>query len=312
VADDPAVEAVCVPLPMGARGWNQSSVDDVLAVRESCGKPFVVLWYGGPALGPHIARLRAAGVLVAQTPSDLGRVVRAMLGPEREPASPAPGGTVGGVVGGADALTLLASAGVDVCPMRVCDDSTSSVRGAADEIGYPVVLKSGDAAVAHRMERGLVAVGLDSAPAVAQSLRDMRGRWAAHGPRTWIVQKMVSGGLELVLTVRDADRLGLFASFGLGGAAVEVLRDVETVPLPCDEPTLRRAASRLRTAELFDGFRGGEPVCFAWLATTLNALGEALRAHGLQEIEINPALVSARAGVVVDALLVEGSRHLDR
>ncbi|WP_261567215.1 acetate--CoA ligase family protein [Frankia gtarii] len=318
VADDPAVEAVCVPLPMGARGWNQSSVDDVLAVRESSRKPFVVLWYGGPALGPHIALLRAAGVLVAQTPSDLGRVVRALLGPAREPtqlvlsgtavpsvlSGTATAGTAGGVVGGADALMLLASAGVDVCPMRVCADATSSVLKAAEEIGYPVVLKSGDAAVAHRTELGLVAVGLGSAPAVAAALSEMRGRWAADGPRPWIVQKMVSGGVELVLTVRDAGPLGVFGSFGLGGAAVEVLRDVESVPLPCDEPTLRRAASRLRTAELFEGFRGGEPVSFAWLATTLNGLGEVLRAHGLAEIEINPALVSARGGVVVDALLI--------
>ncbi len=315
VADDQAVEAVCVPLPMGARGWNQSSVDDILAVRESSRKPFVVLWYGGPALGPHIADLRAAGVLVVQTPSDLGRVVRALLGPEREPtpsgtampsvpSGTATAGIAGGVVGGADALMLLASAGVDICPMRVCADATSSVLKAAEEIGYPVVLKSGDAAVAHRTELGLVAVGLGSAAAVTASLSEMRGRWAADGPRTWIVQKMVSGGLELVLTVRDAGQLGVFGSFGLGGAAVEVLRDVESVPLPCDEPTLRRAASRLRTAELLEGFRGGEPASFAWLATTLNALGEVLRAHGLAEIEINPALVSARGGVVVDALLI--------
>jgi acetate---CoA ligase (ADP-forming) len=311
VADDPGVEAVCVPLPMGARGWNQVSVEDILAVRASSGKPFVVLWYGGAAIAPYVAQLRTAGVLVAQTPSDLGRVVRALLGPERaapEPiAAPPPAAVAApaaGVAGGAAALTLLESAGVDVCAMRVCDDGPTSVLEAAEEIGYPVVLKSGDAGVAHRLELGLVAVGVASAGALADALADMRRGWVPDGPRTWIVQRMVSAGVELVLTVRDADRLGVFGSVGLGGAAVEVLRDVESVPLPCDAATLGAAVARLRMAELLQGYRGSEPVDLGWVTKTLNALGEVLRAHGLREIEVNPALVSASGGVVVDALLV--------
>jgi acetate---CoA ligase (ADP-forming) len=325
VADDESVEAVCVPLPMGARGWNQTSVDDILAVRESSGKPFVVLWYGGGSLAPYIAALRAAGVLVVQTPSDLGRVVRALLGPERQPppaadgenAAETAGETAGetaaaaGVTGGAAALALLASAGVDVCPMRVCDDGPAAVLEAAADLGFPVVVKSGGARVAHRLELGLVAVGLTSAAAVEDALREMRRRWTPDGPRTWIVQRMVTGGLEIVLTVRDADRLGVFGSVGLGGGAVEVLRDVESVPLPCDLATVSAAVARLRTAELFGGYRGSAPVDLGWVAATLNALGDALAAHGLVEIEVNPALVSADGGVVVDALLAAAPPDVD-
>lgn len=307
VAADPAVAAVCVPLPMGARGWNQVSVDDVLAVREESGKPFVVLWYGGLALRPYIEQLRSRGVLVAEKPSDLGRLVGALLGPERELA-PTAGHGVGVLpsIGGAQALQILERAGLDVATMRLVSGA-DEVAKAADEVGYPVVVKSGDAGVAHRLELGLVTVGLRGEDAVSEAFAQMSAKASAAGladPHPWLVQHMVTRGLELVLTVRDAGALGVFGSVGLGGVAVEVLRDVESVPLPCDLATLERALRRLRTAELFFGFRGAEPLDIAWVHRTLHQLAEVVAQQCLVELEVNPALVGGSAGTVVDALLI--------
>ncbi|WP_157180379.1 acetate--CoA ligase family protein [Protofrankia coriariae] len=312
VAADPAVEALCVPFPMGARGWNQQSVDDVLRVMDESGKPFVVLWYGGYALRPYIEQLRARGVLVAEKPSDLGRLVRALLGPERTTAGEAAVAdhrTAGSpsAKGGAAALQRLAEQGVDVVAMRVLGDDPAAVAKAAAELGYPVVLKIGDEDVAHRTELGLVAVGLRSEDAVVSALGVMReraGKEGVQGTRQWLLQAMATGGVELVLTVRNAGRLGVFGSIGLGGAAVEVLRDVESVPLPCDEETLRRALSRLRTADLFFGFRGSDPVDLGWVHHTLHRMADLLHTARLREIEVNPALVGGGGGVVVDALFV--------
>jgi acyl-CoA synthetase (NDP forming) len=309
VADDPAVQAVCFPIPMGARGWNQVSVDDVLSVLDSSGKPFVVLWYGGPALRPYIDQLRARGVLVAEKPSDLGRLVGALLGPEQNltPAAEHTSVPAGGMSrGGADALQILEDSGVDVAPMRTCIDPAELTK-AADEVGYPVVLKSGHAAVAHRLELGLVEVGLPDEQRLTGAFEAMAAKAAAAGlsdPHPWLVQKMISGGVELVLTVRDADQLGVFGSVGLGGAAVEVLRDVESVPLPCDLATLDRALRRLRTAQLLYGYRGRPALDLDWVHRTLHQLADVLQTHGFREIEVNPALVGAEGGVVVDALLV--------
>lgn len=303
VAVDPGVEAVCVPLPMGARGWNQRSVEDVLTVRAESGKPFVVLWYGGTALAPYIAQLRAAGVLVAEKPSDLGRQVGALLGPERPvsrgssagaPAEPSTS------LGGAAALRLLADAGVDVAPMRVADGADAAAA-AAVELGFPVVVKIGDADVAHRTELGLVRVGLRSGEEVLAAVEDMATRGPGPNP-SWLVQAMARGGIELVLTIRDAGPLGVFGSVGIGGTAVEVLRDVESVPLPCEAETLDRALRRLRTAELLQGFRGSAPVDVAWVHRTLHALADVLRAQGWAELEVNPAFVTGAGGTVVDAL----------
>nr|WP_272937662.1 acetate--CoA ligase family protein [Mycolicibacterium moriokaense] len=290
---------------MGARGWNAQSVADILAVGHDTGKPCIVLWYGGRAVDPYIKELRAAGVLVAQSPSDLGRLVRALLGPERvlEP-DPAPDGEPAGhaiTVGGAQALHLLADYGLDVAPMTLCD--SSSAPRAAEELGYPVVVKSADEDITHRTELGLVAINLSNADQVGQAVARMAARREVPDP-TWLVQKMVTAGVELILTVRTADDLGVFGTVGIGGAAVEVHRDVEHVPLPCDPDTLHKALTRLRLAELLFGFRGSEPVDESWIGDTLNRMAALLTEQGLAEIEVNPAIVDKSGGTIVDALCV--------
>ena len=312
VAADPVVEAMCMPLPMGAHGWNQYSVDYVLDVRRESGKPFVVLWYGGDTVAPYVSTLRANGVLVAERPSDLGRIVRALVGPEVTMSS-GNGGHASRTsappssIGGADSLRVLEEAGLDVAAMRVTENDPAAVVKAAAEVGYPVAVKAGDAGVSHRTELGLVQVGVATEQAVLDAVETMNARASSAGvdsPSTWLVQKMVLHGVELVLTVRDADRLGVFGSVGVGGVAVEVLRDVESVPLPCDEETLRAAVARLRAAELLFGFRGAAPVDLAWVHRTLHRLAEVLLDRGLAEIEVNPALVGSNSGAIVDALFV--------
>ncbi|MBB5161517.1 acetate--CoA ligase family protein [Mycobacterium sp. AZCC_0083] len=308
VAEDPAVQAVCVPLPMGARGWNAQSVADILAVRRDTGKPFVVLWYGGRAVDPYIKELREGGVLVAQSPSDLGRLVRALLGSQRvlDTAPAAHGESAAGAatIGGAQALQLLADHGLDVAPMTVCDSAHAVT--AAEALGYPVVVKSADEDITHRTELGLVAVNLSDAGQVGHAVARMAASCEAPNP-SWLVQKMVTGGVELILTVRMADDLGVFGTVGIGGAAVEIHRDVEHVPLPCDPDTLHKALTRLRLAELLFGFRGSDPVDQSWIGETLNRMGHLLTEQKLAEIEINPAIVDKNGGTVVDALCIRAA-----
>jgi hypothetical protein len=190
--------------------------------------------------------------------------------------------------------------------MTVCD--SAAAPGAAEALGYPVVVKSADADISHRTELGLVAVNLSGQAQVEDAVDRMGAlRPASSGGPKWLVQKMVRGGVELILTVRDAGDLGVFGTVGIGGAAVEVHRDVEHVPLPCDAVVLHRALSRLRLAELIFGFRGSKPLDEVWIRSTLNRMAVLLDEQRLVEIEVNPAFVDENGGTIVDALCVRAA-----
>lgn len=304
VADDEGVDAVCVPLPMGAAGWHEPIVDGVLEVAESSGKPFVVCWYGGDGAREHLLRLRAAGIVTTETPTELGRLVAALTSPATGPVD-----TLGDaasrvddarqVVGGAAALQTLADAGISVVPERVCDSADDAVA-AASSLGYPVVVKSAAEHVRHRLELGLVKTGLETPDAVAAAVTEIGTALGQDAPV--LVQRMVDEGHELVLAVRSAGTLGLFGGIGLGGSAVELLNDVRYFPLPCDEQAVRATLARLRGGDALLGFRGQESVDVGWLCRTMQAMSDCLSAAGFAEIEVNPAIVSSSGGYVVDAL----------
>lgn len=306
VVDDEHVGGICVPLPMGGSGWHQGLVDGILAAVER-GKPVLVGWYGGAVAEHHIRVLREAGVMAVETPSDLGRLVGAVTATRATGApgedAPAPAPAPAPVLGGFEALRTVQRAGVAVAPMQWCEDAAAAVA-AAEELGYPVAVKSADERISHRIELDLVRIGLQGADEVRAAADDLVKRTAAG----LIVQAMAGNGRELVLVVRDAGRLGTFAGLGLGGSAVEALGELAYVPLPCDVADLRAAVARLRGHELLLGHRGQEPVDLTWVAATLSRLGARLESDQLGEIEINPAFVGADGGIVVDALITPSAK----
>ena len=70
----------------------------------------------------------------------------------------------------------------------------------------------------------------------------MAARLAAHDPRArvegFLVQEMVAG-VEMILGVREDPQFGPFMLVGLGGVAVEAMKDVAIRLLPIDEDTAR-------------------------------------------------------------------------
>ena len=70
----------------------------------------------------------------------------------------------------------------------------------------------------------------------------MAARLAAHDPHArvegFLVQEMVAG-VEMILGVREDPQFGPFMLVGLGGVAVEAMKDVAIRLLPIDEDTAR-------------------------------------------------------------------------
>src|SRR5690606_11340904 len=116
----------------------------------------------------------------------------------------------------------------------------------------------------------------------------------------FLVQKMVSGGIELILgTHRDS--LGIAILLGMGGTAAELIKDTTMRLLPYDGVrfgVLRKEdalsmAQELKTWPLLDGFRGKPKADVAALVTAIVNFSQMAAQLGdrLVEAEINPIFV---------------------
>jgi len=273
----------------------------------------------------QLAYLREHGIALIggtrQGLRGLDRLARSLAPPAPlRPAPPAPTITVASLGAGRtrrtihehDAKRLLAAAGVPVVRETLCTSREAAIA-AASAIGWPVALKLVSDEVPHRSDLGLVAVGLRDARELGEAWDRMAavraeklGGVAVDG---FVVQQMISGGVEVLAGVKHDADFGPVLAFGLGGIAVEALGEVSLRPLPLrigDAEAMIAEAST--TAKLLAGIRGQPPADVEALVRCLEALADYAWADraAIAEIDLNPikVLPRGRGCVVVDALIV--------
>jgi acyl-CoA synthetase (NDP forming) len=220
------------------------------------------------------------------------------------------GGTARRTIHEHDAKRLLGGAGLPVVRETLCSTRGEAIA-AAGVIGYPVALKLVADDVPHRSDLGLVAVGLRDALELGEEWDRMAAVRAAKlgdvAVAGFVVQQMVSGGVEVLAGVsRDRD-FGPVLAFGLGGVAAEALAHVALRPLPLRVGDVEAMVAEVpAAAALLGGFRGQPPTDVASLQRCLEALGDYAWADraAVAEIDLNPIKVLPRGCVVVDALIV--------
>jgi acyl-CoA synthetase (NDP forming) len=202
------------------------------------------------------------------------------------------------------ARDLLAGAGVPfVAAERVVD--VDGALAAAGRIGYPVVVKA--LGSLHKSDAGGVAVGIADAERLAEAVADMIARLA---PPELSVERMapLSEGVELIVGCRRDVRFGPVAMVGLGGVYAELLGDVAVDLAPVDPPRAERLLRSLRGAGILTGARGRRPLDVAAAARAAAALSMvAAERPDVQEIEINPLLVTPDGAVALDARVIQAA-----
>jgi acyl-CoA synthetase (NDP forming) len=202
---------------------------------------------------------------------------------------------------GLAARAVLAEYGIRSPRTLLAGDRASAVA-AAEQLGFPVVMKTGES-IAHKTEAGGVILGISSREAAAEAY----DRISSIGA-TVTVSELIPPGVELsVGLVRDA-LLGPLVVVGAGGVLVELLSDRSVALPPLDRAAAMRMLDSLRIRPLLDGFRGApavdlEAVCEAICAMAAVALelGEALDA-----LEINPLSCGPDGVWALDVLLEGG------
>jgi acetate---CoA ligase (ADP-forming) len=209
-----------------------------------------------------------------------------------------------------DAKRLLAEHGIAVAKETLVASSVEAVE-AARAIGFPVVLKAVSDDIPHKSEYGLVLIDLRDEAAVAAAWRSLHERLAKvpDAPKLAgvLVQQMIAGGIEVFAGVsRDPD-FGHTLAFGIGGLAIEIMRDFALRLLPLRAGDAEAMIAETNAAKLLRGIRGGPPADIESLARALYALADLAYADRafIAEIDLNPIKVmpQGQGCVVVDALI---------
>ena len=190
-------------------------------------------------------------------------------------------------------------------------DSVEKAVKAAEKIGFPVVVKLCGDTIAHKTERGLVRLGLESAAATAIAARELLAKATSDdGEVSLLIAKMESGKRELIAGIMRDPQFGLFVMLGLGGIYTEVLADVAFAPVPLSKKDALALQDRLQQQKILDGFRGESAVSREQLANVLVALSDAAESDpSISSIDINPILIRSDGSIVaVDALVVKHSQ----
>ncbi|MBH5398756.1 acetate--CoA ligase family protein [Bradyrhizobium sp. CNPSo 4010] len=215
----------------------------------------------------------------------------------------------------AQAKTLFARFGIPIAAEQVVA-TAEEAEWAARDFGGKVVLKILSGEIAHKSDVGGVAVNL-TAEAIGGRLTAMADEVEARTgkrPERFLVQEMISGGVEIILGMHR-DALGVAILLGMGGVAAELFKDTTMRLLPpeggLDLAEARAMARDLVTWPLLDGFRGRLKCDVEALAAAIVAFSQMVAHLGdrLLEAEINPVFVlPAGQGVkAVDGLAVLGA-----
>jgi acyl-CoA synthetase (NDP forming) len=218
-----------------------------------------------------------------------------------------------GPINEAHAKRLLGAAGVPFAPERTAKTRDEAVA-AANEIGFPVVLKVLSPDIAHKSEAGGVVLGLRNPGDVASGYDAMMARVAARVPdarlQGALVARMIEGGMETVIGTKRDPIFGPVVMFGLGGVYVEVLKDVTLRLAPIDHATAKAMIREIKGYALLAGARGKPPADLDALADALVAMSRFAAAHPeVTSAEINPFIALPKGGVAVDALIMTGGDH---
>ena len=186
----------------------------------------------------------------------------------------------------------------------------ADVVEAADEVGYPVVMKGVSDRLAHKTEAGAVMLNLKDGSAVASAVEVMAGRLAEQGlaDARFLIEPMISDFVgELIIGLKRDEQFGLALIIGTGGILVNLLNDSAIMLLPITREAASTAVLSLKGSALLRGFRGRPEGDLEAVVDAIMAVADFAMDHwdSVTELDINPLMVrpKGKGAVAADALV---------
>ena len=199
----------------------------------------------------------------------------------------------------AEAQELMTAIGVATPAARVVSNAEEAVA-AAIALGFPVVLKALGPRLLHKTERNAVVLDLRDTEGVRRAAIDLLARLGSDVTGI-MVQRMVSGGVEMIVGATVDPVFGPLVLCGSGGVLVDLLGDSAVRLNPVSHDDACEMVDELRGARLLRGYRGAPPVDEPALYDVIERVSALLDAcPEIAELDINPLKILASGACAVD------------
>ncbi|MFJ6843242.1 GNAT family N-acetyltransferase [Streptomyces griseoluteus] len=209
----------------------------------------------------------------------------------------------GFAVGPEDTRELLATYGVHVRPALPAP-TPDAAASAARCLGYPVVLKATAPHLRHRADLGGVRLDLADEEQLRRAYGELTELFGPPEQLRPVVQAMAPRGVDTVVRAVIDPAAGAVLSFGLAGAASQLLDDMAHRLVPVTDRDATSLIRSIRTAPLLFGWRGSTPVDTPALEELLLRVSRLVDDHPeVVAITLEPVVVAPHGLTVLDATI---------
>jgi acetyltransferase len=333
VLDDKNVDAVLVILTPQAMTNPTATAKEISRISSEARKPILAAWLGGEKMREGTQILSDAGVPVYQTPEQAVRSFMTLVAYSRnlqslyetprdipvefsldrnvlrqEFNSLIPENE--SVLSEEISKIILDAYGISVTQPILAADEKIAVK-ISNKIGYPVVMKIYSPDITHKTDVDGVALNLQDDNMVISAFKRMVTNVKSKNPKAKIegvtIQPMITekDSVEMILGIKKDPTFGTFILAGTGGTAAELFKDRAIGFPPLNESLAIQMLESLKIYPLLKGYRGRTNVNLDRLIETLIRLSYLAADYPeIEELDINPLLVSSKGAVALDARII--------
>lgn len=164
----------------------------------------------------------------------------------------------------------------------------------AESVGFPVVMKLISESITHKTDVDGVKLGLKDGSQVRQAWDEIKksAEKAGADMNGVLMQKMLTGGQEVILGIKQDEQFGPMVLFGTGGTDVELLKDVKSGIAPLNRTQAERLIDATRAGKKLKGWRSQGPADRKVVIDYLIRMAQLAKDFpNVKELEINPLYV---------------------
>jgi len=335
---DPGVDMMVVLLTPQAMTDPTACAQAVIEQAKSSNKPVLACWMGETLVGEARELFDAAGVPQFRTPETAVEALAYLIAHRRNQrllmqtpgplSDDAPADVEGArlilkaargegrkVLTTRESKAVLAAFHIPTNP-SILARSANEAMLAAESLGFPIALKISAPKLSHKSDVGGVRLNVRSVQTTRQQAQDMLDQVKATFPDAEIegvtIERMAEVGhpRELLIGVTRDPVFGPVIAFGMGGTAVEVLRDRAIALPPLNRPLTERLIRHTKAARMLGTFRGAPPVEQAGIEKVLLRISEMVcELPEIAALDINPLLAGELGVIAVDARIELADVH---